>query len=87
MVFMISILSSKHQHPGKLGIGEETIILSSGFCGLIRSKISIEAFNTLPGDLRSSSRLLIGEPWEDQSLSLAESSPSREHTIVSRYVG
>lgn len=75
----------------KLGIGEETIIL---FFGLLRPykgvKYLIEAFNTLPETLRSSSRLLIvGEPWEDQeSLSLAESSPSREHiTIVSRYVG
>jgi glycosyltransferase involved in cell wall biosynthesis len=75
----------------KLGIGEENIIL---FFGLLRPykgvKYLIEAFNTLPDTLRSSSRLLIvGEAWEDQeSISLAEASPYREKiTIINRYIG
>jgi glycosyltransferase involved in cell wall biosynthesis len=75
----------------KLGIGEENIIL---FFGLLRPykgvKYLIEAFNTLPDTIRSSSRLLIvGEAWEDQeSISLAEASPYREKiTIINRYIG
>lgn len=74
-----------------LGIDEENIIL---FFGLLRPykgvKYLIQAFNSLPDTLRTSSRLLIvGEAWEDQeSLACAEVSPHRDNiTIVNRYIG
>jgi len=74
----------------RLGIDEENIIL---FFGLLRPykgvKYLIQAFDTLPDTLRSSTRLLIvGEAWEDhESISLAEASPYREKiTIINRYV-
>ena len=74
-----------------LGLEEENVIL---FFGLLRPykgvKYLVEAFNTLPPSLITSTRLMIvGEAWEDrESLSLVESSPWKEKiSVVNRYVG
>ena len=73
-----------------LGIREQNVIL---FFGLLRPykgvKYLIHAFDSLPQDMLSTTRLLIvGEAWEDrESLMIAEEFPHREKiTIVDRYV-
>jgi len=75
----------------QLGIAEEHVIL---FFGLLRPykgvQNLIEAFDSLPGELLRSTRLLIvGEAWEDKnSLARADQSLNKEKiTIVNRYIG
>ncbi len=74
----------------KLKINEDFVIL---FFGLLRPykgvKYLIKAFEILPEEIRSNSRLLIvGETWEDkESVKLAENSPFKDKiTIVNKYV-
>jgi glycosyltransferase involved in cell wall biosynthesis len=73
-----------------LGLKEKKIVL---FFGLLRPykgvKYLIRAFEQLPEDLVSNTRLLIvGEVWEDnESRNIYERSPCKSHiTLVDRYV-
>ncbi len=73
-----------------LGIKEKFIIL---FFGLIRPykgvSYLIEAFENLPGEILSNSRLLIvGEIWEDKEIAkrIEESKLREKITLINRYV-